>query len=451
VQTETILVVDDSPATLEVIERNLSDAGYAVFTAPGVSEAIDLLKQKAVDLVVTDLKMPKVSGMELIRHVRSNLADTGVIMITGFAAVDTAVEAVKQGAENYLPKPFTDDELLTAVRQALDSVRARREGRPDRTQASAGATGLLGDSAVMRGVLDAAAKAASTSATVLITGESGTGKELVARAIHYGSARAAAPFVPVNCAAIPDGLVESELFGHVRGAFTGAVTTRAGFFITADGGSIFLDEIGELSLGTQGKLLRVLEDGQIQMIGAARPRPVDVRILSATNKNLHELVRQQRFREDLYFRLNVIPIEIAPLRQRREDIVSLLRHFADKYAAQMQRSGPQFTDRALDVLRSYHWPGNVRELENVVQRLVVMTEGGAIDVPNLPPAMRFSAAEAGDLESSLEDVENRHIRNVLASVGGNKTRAARILGIDRKTLREKLKQGGLPAGEDDSD
>ena len=288
-------------------------------------------------------------------------------------------------------------------------------------------------------------RAAQTNATVLVSGESGTGKELVARAIHYESSRAAAPFVPVNCGAIPQDLFESELFGHVKGSFTGANETRAGFFLTADGGTIFLDEIAETNPATQVKLLRVLQDKQVAMVGSSKPRTVDVRIVAATNKNLQQLAASGSFREDLYFRINVIPIELPPLRERGPDVLALTRHFAAKYADEVGRGPLAFSDRVLELFQTYAWPGNVRELENVVQRLVVMADGPEVDAADLPVLMRssFGSAEA-ELNRSLVQVEASHIRKVLASVSGNKSKAAQILGIDRKTLRAKLRQHALP-------
>jgi DNA-binding NtrC family response regulator len=436
---ESVLVVDDSPETLEVLRRNLESAGYRVFTAPGVAEALAVLGSTPIDLVITDFRMPEVSGLGLVRHIRENLRDTEVVMITGYASIEGAVEAIKTGAEEYLAKPFTEDELIEAVRRALDKLTRRRATEPEISPGAWSVHGLLGQSEAILEVLVAIRKAAETSATVLITGESGTGKELVARAIHYGSRRSSAPFVPVNCGGIPEGLIESELFGHMKGAFTGAVTSRAGFFLTADGGTIFLDEVSELAAPLQVKLLRVLQDKEVFMVGATQPRRVDVRILAATNKDLRKLVERQAFREDLYFRLNVIAIDVPPLRERGNDVLLLARHFAEKYAREAGRPMPRFSDGILEAFLSYPWPGNVRELENIVQRLVVMTEGEEFDVPGLPSAMRFSAAKVGGLRRTLAEVEAEHIRAVLASVGENKTLAAKILGIDRKTLREKLK------------
>jgi len=437
--TVSILVVDDAPHTLEVLERNLSAEGYRVFTAPGVAEAISILESTRLDLVITDLKMPKVSGLDLVRHVRENLKDVGVMMITGYATIEGAVEAVQSGAEAYLSKPFTDEELLSAVRQTLEKLKLRRAGRISPSTELKLSHDLIGESEEMHEVLDAIRKSASTPATVIISGESGTGKELVARAIHYNSERASAPFVPVNCGGIPEGLLESELFGHVKGAFTGATVTRAGFFQTADGGTIFLDEISETSMAMQSKLLRVLQDKEVYMVGATKPRKVDVRILAASNKDLSALIVKGAFREDLFFRLNVINIHIPPLRERRNDIPLLANYFMQKYALEMDKATPHLTSDALEVLRGYNWPGNVRELENVVQRIVVMGEEAIVDIPDLPSLMRFSALKAEGLDRPLAEVEREYIRKVLASVGGNKTKAAKILGIDRKTLRDKLK------------
>jgi DNA-binding NtrC family response regulator len=432
----------------KVVERNLASKDYRVITTPSVAAAIQVLDTTPIDLVITDLKMPEVGGIDLIRHVRANFEDTAVMMITGYASIKTAVEAVKEGAEDYLPKPFTDEELFAAVEKALDQLHVRRSTRAGAAEEPVAPFDLIGDSAAMHKVCRAISMAAGTTATVLITGESGTGKELVARAIHYTSPRAAAPFVPVNCAGIPDGLVESELFGHVKGAFTGALMTRAGFFITANGGTIFLDEIGELTLATQAKLLRVLEDNQVQMVGASRPQEVDVRVIAATNKDLASLVKKELFRDDLFFRLNVLTIDIPPLRERDDDVLILLRYFTSKFAQQADKPSLEFSDRVLQVLRSYRWPGNVRELQNLVQRLVVLNEGNRIDVSDLPSLMRFSVPSGKELERTLAEAEADHIQKVLASVGGNKTRAAQILDISRKTLRDKLHRSGLETPSD---
>ncbi len=436
-----VLVVDDAPGTLEIVQRNLAARGYQVFTAGTLADALGTLESTPVDLVITDLKMPGASGLDLVRHVRQNLSDVEVIVITGYASIPGAVEAVKHGAEEYLAKPFTDEELLAAVQRALEKLRVRRITLAQRPTPAA--QELLGDSPAMQRLLRDLPKVAASTATVLITGESGTGKELVARGIHYTGPRAAAPFLPVNCAGIPESLLESELLGFVKGAFTGAVESRAGFFQTADGGTIFLDEIGETSLAMQVRLLRVLQDREIRMVGASRAQKVDVRVIAATNKDLATLVKKGAFREDLYFRLNVINLAVPPLRERGDDVLLFLRHFAAKFAKEVGRAVPRFSDAALQALRSYDWPGNVRELENLVQRLVVMSEGEAIDVPELPPRMRFAVSPTDRVQRTLAEVELDHIRLVLAHVSGNKTRAAEILGLDRKTLREKLKRFGV--------
>jgi DNA-binding NtrC family response regulator len=435
-----LLAVDDTPSTLELLQRNLTSQGYHVFTASNVAEAIRLLESTPVDLVITDLKMPGASGMDLIRHLRENFKDIEVMMITGYPTIESAVTAVKSGAEDFLAKPFTDEELFAAVQRVFDKLNRRRMAQAAVFHTPHSPQGLIGESEAMQKLLSAIAKAATSSATVLITGESGTGKELVARAIHYISARAAAAFVPVNCGAIPETLQESELFGYVKGAFTGATETRNGFFQTADAGSIFLDEISETSLTMQVKLLRVLQDKEVRKVGATTSQKVDVRILAATNKDLPALVKKEAFREDLFYRLNVITIEVPPLRERGNDVLLLANYFVVKFAKETEKTPPRFSDEALQVLENYYWPGNIRELENLMQRLLVMTDEGVIEVADLPTHMHFSALRGQGLQRTLAEVEVEHIRNVLASVDGNKTRAAEILGIDRKTLREKLKQ-----------
>ncbi|MBU0552492.1 sigma-54 dependent transcriptional regulator [Myxococcota bacterium] len=443
-KAERILLVDDAESTLEVLRRNLESEGYHVRAARDVPEALNALNDHPVDLVITDIKMPKISGLELVRHIRENTHDVEVMVITGYPNVEGAVAAMKHGATDYLSKPFTDTELLEAVRRVVERLRVKRAGREALTGGGQPwgpqPWGILGESVAMRAIFAQIKRAAQTHATVLITGESGTGKELVARAIHYEGARARAPFVPVNCGAIPHELLESELFGHVKGAFSGAVTTRAGFFLAADGGTILLDELGETSPAMQVKLLRAIQEREIRMVGASKARRVDVRIIAATHQDLAAMVKRGGFREDLFFRVNVIPIQLPPLRARGDDALRLAHHFTAKYAAEYHRPAPTLSPRALDLLRGYDWPGNVRELENVIQRLVVMTEGDTIDAPDLPALMRCAPrGEPLGLERTLAEVEQDYMRRVLARVDGNKSEAARILGIDRKTLRAKLK------------
>ncbi|MDJ0761393.1 MAG: sigma-54 dependent transcriptional regulator [Myxococcota bacterium] len=437
-EKELILAVDDSEDALEIVRRNLTAHGYRVATASSVPKATRIISENQVDLVITDLKMPKISGMDLIRHIRENYRDTEVMMITGYATIEGAVTAMKTGAEEYLAKPFTDEELFQAVKRALDKRLMRQVAMSKGVVTPKTPHGFVGDSQVMVQVYHAIAKASRSMANTLITGESGTGKELVARAIHYSGKRNTQPFVTVNCGGIPETLLESELFGYVKGAFTGATGTRAGFFQTAEGGTIFLDEVGEMSLAMQVKLLRALQGKEICMVGSARPQKVNVRVVAATNKDLSLLASQGMFRDDLYYRLNVIAIELPPLRDRDRDILDLVNFFVHEYTAEAGLPALKFSDRALESLKNYHWPGNVRELQNVIHRLVVMGDGDYIDVPDLPILMRGQHMRKTGFNRTLAEVEAEHVANVLASVDGNKTRAAQILGIDRKTLRSKL-------------
>jgi DNA-binding NtrC family response regulator len=361
-------------------------------------------------------------------------------MITGYPSIESAVEAVKIGAQDYLTKPFTNEELFKAVKKAFDKLKFSRKIKSQDNLNFAEKYGIIGKSNVMKKTLEETFKASQTSSTVLIYGESGTGKELIARAIHYNSLRASAPFVPINCSAIPESLLESELFGYVKGAFTGAYENREGFFQTADGGSIFLDEISETSFSMQVKLLRILEDKAVYRVGGKHSRKIDVRIITATNKQLLKLVEKERFREDLFYRLNVVSIDLPPLRERGDDILLLTNYFTMKYAKKLGKETPVFSEKALKVFQDYHWPGNVRELENVIHRIIVMNDDINIDVPDLPPLMRFTALKESGLDRSLVEVELEYIKNVLVSVNNNKSKAAKILGIDRKTLREKLKR-----------
>ena len=445
-RNKAILIVDDSPAALDILQRNLESKGYRIFTASNVTDAVKILESSSIDLVITDYKMPRISGLDLIRHVRENFYDTEVIMITGYASVKGAVEAVKMGAEEYLPKPFTDDELFSAVERALYKQELRITVKTGKSRRTSDLYGIIGRSKPVRIMLSEIEKASRSSATVLVLGESGTGKELVARAIHYTSRRASAPFVPVNCGAIPEKLLESELFGYIKGAFTGANESRAGFFQTADGGTILLDEVNEMSPAMQVKLLRVLQDKQVCMVGARKAQKIDIRIIASSNKDLRSLVGKGLFREDLFFRLNVITITVPPLRERGSDIAELIAHFAGKFAVEIGQTPPVFSDEVVRALIHYAWPGNVRELENLVQRLIIMIDQKQIEIPDLPEVMRFSAPDIPGAVPfrPLAEEETAYIRRVLASVGGNKSKAAEILRIDRKTLRDKLKPAAEP-------
>ncbi|MCH7658118.1 MAG: sigma-54-dependent Fis family transcriptional regulator [Bacteroidetes bacterium] len=425
---------------LEVLRRNLTLKGYKTYTVQSVPDAIKILDSAKVDLVITDLKIPEVGGLELIKHIRANFKNIEVLVITGYPSIQGAVDAVKTGAEEYLVKSFTDEELFAAVQRSFDKLNARIATQVKSHFRNKTLQGIIGVSKAIQEVFNTIKKVSITSATVLITGESGTGKELVARAIHYSGTDVSSPFVPVNCGGIPEELIESELFGHLKGTFTGATETRGGFFHTADGGTIFLDEISNTSFSMQIKLLRVLQDKEVYMIGSKKPQKVNVRIIAATNIDLFDLVKKNKFREDLYYRLNVLNINIPPLRDRGEDIFLLIHHFTNKFAKEANKPKTQFSDKALQILKDYHWPGNVRELQNIVQRLVIMTEEDIIDVPDLPSIMRFSALRGKGITRTLAEVEAEYIHNVLANVDGNKTKAAEILGIDRKTLREKIKK-----------
>lgn len=432
-----ILVVDDSPETVELIKRNLESIGYHIYTAGNVQSAVKLLGTLSFDLVISDLKMPGENGIELVRHVTENCKGVGVLVITGFPTIQGAIESIKIGAEEYLVKPFTDEELFRSVDRVLSKTLKTKKQLP---KASTATYGIIGESEGMLNVFKTINKAKNTTATVLINGESGTGKELVARALHYGSNSSAAPFVPVNCGGIPDSLLESELFGYVRGAFTGASETRAGFFQTADGGTIFLDEISNTSLAMQAKLLRVLQEKEFYMVGSKKPIKVNVRVVAATNVDLMQLVKKGLFREDLFYRLHIITIDLPPLRERDNDILLLLDFFLAKYVRELGKNPMQFSPRALKTLTEYAWPGNVRELQNLVHRLAIMADDNTIDTPDLPENFRFSATRTRGLNRRLAEVEREYILEVLSANKNNISHAAQVLGIDRKTLREKIKR-----------
>lgn len=432
-----ILVVDDSPETVELIKRNLESIGHQIYTAGNVQSAVKLLGSLHVNLVITDLKMPGENGMELVRHVAENCKGVATLVITGFPSIQGAVESIKIGAEEYLVKPFTDDELFKSVERVLSKT--RRDKKPV-SQALNQRFGIIGESEGMIKVFNTIHKARSTNATVLINGESGTGKELVARALHYGGNAAGTPFVPVNCGGIPDALLESELFGHVKGAFTGASETRAGFFQTADGGTIFLDEISNTSMAMQAKLLRVLQEKEFYMVGSKKACRVNVRVVAASNVDLMQLVRKGLFREDLYYRLNIISIDLPPLRERENDILLLMDFFLAKYVKELGKAPMKFSLKAVKALQEYAWPGNVRELQNLIHRLVIMADDHTIDTPDLPENFRYSASRTKGLNRTLEEVEREYILDVLSANKNNISQTALSLGIDRKTLRDKLKR-----------
>jgi two-component system response regulator HydG len=413
-----------------------------------VAEAVALLDDHTIDLVITDLKMSPLDGLQLVRHVRENCTDIEVVVMTAFPALETAISATKIGAERYLEKPFPPATLVDAVRESLEKIDLRRLAHSGSGDDLGGARGgFIGDSPAMQKVYAAIPKIALSDATVLIRGESGTGKELVARAIHQESRRSSGPFLSINCAALAEDLLESDLFGHVRGAFTGADRVRQGMFVRAHRGVLFLDEIGEMSPKLQAELLRVLEDGMVRPVGTMQDRAVDVRVVAATHRDLRDLTADGRFREDLYFRLNVLSIELPPLRERGTDIVLLAGHFLAKYAQDPERR-PRLSDDVIERLLTYAWPGNVRELDNLMQFFAAMFEGEVIDVADLPEEMRFAVQAKPRLNRTIREVDDEHMQAVYFDQGRNLTKAAKILGIHRHTLREHLKDLGVIDGAD---
>ncbi len=442
---EHILIVDDSHDMLEVLRRQLGDLGHGTFQASNVMDAVDILKGSTPDLLITDLQMPGVNGMQLVKYASEHFPNLPILVITGFPSVEGAVDAVQSGAIDYLVKPFTKAELEAAVDKSLIGKRSSKQAKAltsgsNKDKASLTYYGIIGQSEALQKTIDIIERIKDNRVTALISGESGTGKELVARAIHYSGRFAKSPFVAVNCGGIPENLLESELFGYTKGAFTGAESSRAGFFQAADGGTIFLDEIGNASLPVQQRLLRVLQEKEVTMIGSQKPQKIEVRVIAATNSDLLSMVEKGTFREDLYYRLNVVNLEIPPLRNRKDDIPILAQYFIGKFGREFNKPGLKITAKAMDVFMRYHWPGNIRELENTIQRCIIMADD-EIGLDQLPEHLKMAPPSAATEESewaTLAEVEKKHIEKVLLSVGGNKTKAADILGIDRKTLRGKI-------------
>ena len=443
----SILVVDDDADMREWVKEDLEHEGFMVETAAGGHAGVERVKKGGVDLVVTDVKMPDLDGLDLLREIREVEPSPFVIVVTGFGSIDTAIRAVKLGAYDYITKPFKIDQLLLSIDKALaerslrtEVTRLREEvSRRDRMD------NIIGRSAPMQEIFALVRRVSPSHANLLITGESGTGKELVARALHAKSPRKGHPFVAVNCAAIPDALLESELFGYARGAHSTANADRQGLFVEANGGTLFLDEIAELPLTLQPKLLRVLQDGEVRPLGMNRAERVDVRVIAATNSDIERQLHEGQFREDLYYRLNVIQIHLPPLRSRQEDILPLADHFLDRTAQRSGKTVRGWKEGAKKMLLAYPWPGNVRELENVVERAVALTEGDLISPEDLPQTVqerknqdRLASAVAQGF--TLDQLEREYIERVLEVEGGNKTRAAQRLGLDRKTLYRKLEE-----------
>jgi two-component system response regulator HydG len=443
----TILVVDDDVAQCDYLKEELEREGYGVEVANGGRPGVERVKRGGIDLVVSDVKMPDLDGLDLLREVRAVEPCPYVITVTGFGSIDTAIRAVKLGAYDYLTKPFEIEHLLLTIKKALSErtlrsevVRLREEvNRRDRLD------NIIGRSPAMQEIFSLIRRVANSPASVLITGDSGTGKELVARAIHAHGPRKARPFVAMNCSAIPETLLESELFGYARGAHSTARTDRDGLFVEADGGTLFLDEIAEMPLHLQPKLLRILQDGEVRPLGTNKMVKVDVRVIAATNRDLSTSLREGQFREDLYYRLNVVQLHLPPLRARTEDILPLAEHFLARSAARSQKTMRGFSESAKKLILAHPFPGNVRELENLVERAVALAESDLIGPEDLPPALRerksqdrLATAVAQGL--TLDQLEREFIERVLDAEGGNKTRAALRLGLDRKTLYRKLEE-----------
>jgi two-component system response regulator HydG len=449
----TLLLVDDEPANLDSLERIFAREGYKTQRAETGAAALSLLRDKPADVVLTDLMMPGMSGQELLRAVKAVAPDAEVVLMTAYGTVEAAVAAMKDGAYDFLTKPLKRHAVMKSVAQALEKRRLVLENKQLRARLAGVSSPIVGQSPALRSTLDIIRQAAPSSATVLLLGESGTGKELFARALHEHSTRAQAPFVPINCAAIPDTILESELFGYERGAFTGAVARKEGRIERAQGGTLFLDEIGELSLGVQVKLLRFLQEGEIERLGGTSPVKVDSRVVAATNRDLSSAVQSGKFREDLYYRLNVIQVILPPLRERVEDIPLLADHFVGKYAAKNGKHFSGITPSAMEALEAYPWPGNVRELEHAIERAVVLSPGPEIDIDALPQPV-VQAARGGPrgpipaalegrtlsipLGTTMEEIELRVIRETLRHTKGDKNLAAQLLGIAARTIYRKL-------------
>jgi DNA-binding NtrC family response regulator len=441
-----VLVVDDESSARSALAEILTDEGFKVRTAADGFRALSAAREFAPDVVLTDLKMPGMDGLTLLARLHDEQPECAIVLMTAFGAVESAVAAMRAGASNYLTKPLNSDELLLVLDRALEGVALRREARRLRDQLSErnNIANFIGESPEMQSIFKTIQQVAPSRATVLISGESGTGKEKVAAAVHHSSPRAERPFVKLHCAALAETLLESELFGHERGAFTGADRRRIGRFEQADGGTLFLDEIGEISLATQIKLLRVLQEHEFERVGGNQPVKVDVRVIAATNRDLSEMIKRGTFREDLYYRLNVINLRLPALRERSSDIPALAAHFLIKFAKENHKSIQRFDDATLDVLKRYPWHGNVRELENVIERAVVLSDGPVILLRHLPLEVVQTQQGSSNVPkipgSSLADIERYAILETLALVGGSTTAAAKTLGMSVRKIQYRLQE-----------
>ena len=456
----SILLVEDEPKMREVLSAALEGFGYKAIPASNGEAALALLDREDVDLVLTDLRMPVLGGLDLLAAVKRRTPALPVVLMTAYGSVKDAVQSIKDGAFDFVVKPFEIDELAAVLGNALrlrDALRDNQRLR-DELEGRYSFANLIGSSPAFREVIGAIGEVCESKATVLITGESGTGKEMVARAIHFNSARKSAPFVAINCAAIPEGLLESELFGHVKGAFTGAVGNRIGRFLQAHGGTLFLDEVGDMPVTTQAKILRVLQERAFEPVGSTQTREVDVRLIAATNKDLQEAVRDRSFREDLFYRLNVFPIALPPLRDRVEDLPALVEHFIDQIGANIGKRISGFSPPAIKAMGEYDWPGNIRELQNCIERSIIVAKTPVVDVADLPSYLfrqREERVEAARIPSSLDDelerIERRFILMALQKTQGVQVKAAELLGITERSLWHRVKKLGIqilkqPAG-----
>jgi two-component system response regulator HydG len=446
-----VLIVDDDQNLCETMEVALRRAGFNATWKTSADEALALIEHEEVDVVVTDLNMGGMNGLALCERIVANRPDVPVVVVTAFGSMETAVAAIRAGAYDFINKPFEIEELKITLEHAVQHRALRAEVKRLRQEVdrTAMSNEIIGSSPAMRKVWDLIDRVAETDATVLITGESGTGKELVARALHNRSRRNAGPFVAVNCAAVPEQLLESELFGHVKGAFTDAKTSRRGLFLQANNGSIFLDEIGDLPIGMQPKLLRALQDKTVRPVGGDHEEPYDARLIAATNQDLEQFVEERRFREDLFYRINVVHIPVPPLRARGNDVLVLAQHFVQHFSKTLGKHIVGISSQVGEKLLSYRWPGNVRELQNCIERAVALTRYEELTVQDLPDKIRdyrdaplFLPGQESVEMLPMDEVERRHILRVLKSVGGNKTMAAEVLGFDRRTLYRKLERYG---------
>jgi two-component system response regulator AtoC len=450
---ERILVVDDEEQMRDLLAKVLERKGYQVSVCGDGTEALALLEREPADLVITDVRMPGLNGMEALRAIKELNPEIVVLIMTAFGSIDQAVQAVKEGAYDYINKPFKIDEILLTIEKALEERHLRHEVSTLRQELRTRYhfENLIGKSRAMQEVFGLIEQVAGSRSTVMVYGKSGTGKELVAKAIHYNSPRSTKAFVAVNCAAIPAELLESELFGHERGAFTGAIATKVGKFELATGGTLFLDEIGHMRLDLQAKILRALQEREIERVGGTRTIKIDVRVLAATNRDLKKAIEEGTFREDLYYRLNVVPITLPDLKDRQEDIPLLANHFVQKFAPESNAAIREISKDAMAILMSHTWPGNVRELENVIERAVTLGRGPAVEPRDLPPHLAGGTnplERALAKEATLEDLEKDYIAMILRRTKGHQIRAASILGIDRRTLYRKIRRFSLKLGEE---